>query len=469
MAESAESPLSLSLTDRTRSKTGLGRCMRKRYLSTAFGPTGYGMTASSESLPLATGLSVHEGIEGFARIMLKDDRLPTAEETRDIVRDAQIAYKEKVEERGFLGIIAGPMTDETIKEQASLIAGLIWAVRLKFLPWLHQGYKLVAAEEERLHFLSCTCGAGPLDAQEHMRRGCTGVVLMIRTDLLAQRRGASTLAYFEAKTTGWESAAWSEQWETDPQLALGTLDCQQRYGAEVTELYILGIGKGRRQKDKYDPDERKKQMSPLCYGYARPGNPPLAPDDWLPAYEWVNEAGETKRASRAHKRRGVWTLPESDWPTWLAYHGQDLEMPPEEFWVRMLPPSVLDKVCFLLGPMNRQDQQLASLRTSMLADELRWRDIQWALYEAQERGLGWATPAYQTLLDQLVPCSWQCRPFGKEHQCEFVPICHRMEGWADPLATGKFKPRRPHHAAELAQAVARGLLVADTADVEEEE
>ena len=409
-------------TDRTRSKTGLGRCARKRYLSTAFGPTGYGITASSESLPLATGLAVHEGIEGFARILLKEDRLPTQEEVRAIVSASQAAYREKVDARGFLGMLQGPATDETIEEQATLIAGLIWAARLKFLPWLHQGYKVISAEEERLHFLSCTCGAGPLEAAEHIRRGCTGVALMLRRDLLAQRRGTSTLAYFAAKTTGWESEAWAEQWETDPQLALGTLDCEQTYGMEVTELYILGIGKGRRVKDKADPDQRKRQLSPLCYGYCRPGNPPLSTDDWLPAYEWVDENGETKRASRQHKRRGVWELVKSDWTTWGAYHAQDPDMPPEEFWVRQLPTSVLDKVCFLLGPMNRQDQQLTSLRTSMAADEERWREIGWLLYEAQTGGqpnrpsVPWSAPDFQALLDKLVPCSWQCRPFARSRR-----------------------------------------------------
>jgi hypothetical protein len=463
-------PVNLWLTDRTRSKTGLGRCQRKRYLSTSFGPTGYGITPRSESLPLATGLAVHEGLEAFAGILRQYDRLPTAEETRAIVGDCVARYKVKVEARGFLGILRGPMTDEIILEQSALIAGLIWAVRLKFLPWFHEGYKVLECETERLHFLSCTCGAGPLPADQHIARGCQGIVLMRRTDLLAERRGAGTLAYFEAKTTGWESDAWSEQWETDPQLALGTLDAQKDFGREVTELYIVGIGKGRRVKDKYEEggQGRKKQQSALCYGYCRPGNPPLAADDWLPAYEWVNDAGETKRASRAHRRRGVWELPQSDWPTWQAYHKQAPEMPPEEFWVRMLPVGVLDKVCFLIGPMNRQDQQLQSLRASMAADEARWQQTLWTLWEAQQQH-AWESPEFQQLLDQLVPCSWMCRPFGKEHQCEFVPICHRDQGWQDPLGSGRYVPRRPHHAAELQQAVARGLLPEQAEDAIDEE
>ena len=134
----------------------------------------------------------------------------------------------------------------------------------------------------------------------------------------------------------------------------------------------------------------------------------------------------------------------------------------------MLPPSILDKVCFLIGPMNRQDVQLQSLRTSMIADEERWQETLWKLYEAQQQQ-PWESPEFQTLLDQLVPCSWQCRPFGKEHQCEFVWICHRDQGWADPLGSGKYIARRPHHTAELEQAVARGLLVEETEEVDEDE
>ena len=195
-------PLTLWLFDRTRSKTGLGRCMRKRYLSNHFGSTGYGITHKSDSLPLATGKSVHEGLEAFGQILLTDDRLPTQEETRAIVSSVQATYKKRAEERGFLGILKGPATDETIAEQLALISGLIWVLRLKFLPWLHEQYRVLEVEQERLHFLSCTCGAGPLEAAEHVRRGCTGIALMLRSDLLAERRGTRTLAYFEGKTIG---------------------------------------------------------------------------------------------------------------------------------------------------------------------------------------------------------------------------------------------------------------------------
>jgi hypothetical protein len=42
-------------------------------------------------------------------------------------------------------------------------------------------------------------------------------------------------------------------------------------------------------------------------------------------------------------------------------------------------------------------------------------------------------------------------------------------GWDDPLGSGQYQPRLPHHTPELQQAIARGLLPAEAATVEEEE
>lgn len=497
-----DAPLTLWLTDRSRYKLSQGRCQGARYLGYHFGPTGYGITSKADSLPLATGLYTHVGVQKFCTILQTTDQLPTLEQTRIIIAETCAQYVQRVEDRGFLGILGGEHTLETITEQRVLISGLLWALRLKLLPWIHSQYRILSVEQERLHMLSCTCGAGPLDALQHIARGCQGKVLMLRTDILGQRRGATTLAYFEVKTTGWESDAWAEQWESDPQLGLGTLDVDKLFGAEVQELYIVGLNKGPRRKDKDDPTGRRKQLSYLCYGYKQPGNPPMTSDDWHPAYEWTDDHGETKRTNRAHRRTGIWEIEKGDWPTWQAYAGQDPGLTSEEFWVRMLPASVLDKICFVLGPMNRQDHQIASMRIALEADETRWQAVLWELYQLQVGGhtldcdctggeqgeglvsipheascasnrvapaYGWATPEFQARLDALVPKSWNCRPFGKDHQCQFFGICHKEEGWQDPIGSGKYQPRLPHHAAELEQAIARGLLTAEAAEFEEGE
>jgi hypothetical protein len=465
-------------TDRSRFETGTGRCAMQRYLRYHAGPTGYGYTTRSQSVPLSTGTATHTGLEGLAQILRLHDRLPTQEEVRAIIGTAREKYEKTLTAKGFRGggLYSGPVVDETIREQSALIHGLIWTMALRFFPWLHQHYKVLQVEEERLHFTTCTCGAGPLPQADHDARGCQGRALMIRTDILGQHRVGSQLAYFEGKTTGWESDAWAEQWETKPQLGLGTLDLERKYGQEVSEIYIVGMQKGARKKDEGktlaegDPLQgMRRQQSALCYGYRRPANPPLAREDWVPSYEWVNEAGEVKRKSKAHTRAGVWEIAKGDWPLWLAYHADDPELTPEEFWARQLPASVLDKIVFVLGPMNRQDTQLKSLLTCLDAEEAHWQDTLWQIYEYQQQpGCGWGSPNMQAMLDRWVPRSWECRRYGKEHQCEFIPICFKHSGWQDPTAMG-FIPRRPHHAPELQQAIDRGLLVAESEEFEEEE
>ena len=459
----------LWFTDRSRFEVGLGRCPRQRYLRFHFGPTGYGLARKGESVPLATGSYYAKGIEFLLQGVKEANELPDTFLVRQAVKHARDAYERRLVAKGFRSALTNPFSEETIREQSVLIGGLIWAFALRFLPWLLEHYRIVEVEQERLHFLHCTCGLGThiIDQALHDGRRCQGIALQIRVDILAQHRHTSSLAYFECKTTGWDSDAWAEQWETKPQLGLGTLDLEKRYQNEVTEIYIVASGKGIRKKDKNSEDQMRRQQTSLCYGYCRPGNPPLAKDDWLPAYEWKDLAGETKRASRAHKRRGVWELEKSDWTIWQAYKQDDPDLSYDEFWFRQLPPSVLDRASFVIGPLNRQDLQLASIRRSMLAEEQRWQAILWELYEYQQQH-PWSSPEFQAKLDALVPCSWNCRPFGKEHECEMTSLCFREAGWEDPMMTGKFQPRLPHHAPETEQAEARGLLVVDSTELDEE-
>src|SRR5262245_1611117 len=93
-------PLTLWLTDRSRHEPAF-RCPRARYLGHHFGPTGYGITARRESLPLVTGLSVHEGLEAFAAVLAREDRLPDLHETRAVIAAVGDAYASKVEARGY--------------------------------------------------------------------------------------------------------------------------------------------------------------------------------------------------------------------------------------------------------------------------------------------------------------------------------------------------------------------------------
>lgn len=410
-----------------------------------------------------TGSYTHQALELIFKEVEKTDQIPAEGFIRDAILYAQVEYDKRIEARGFRGILGTAQTEQTITEQKLLLAGMIWAFCRTILPWMLGTYRVIQAEVESSYVLDCSCGLLPTDdLRQHSARNCTGVALQLRQDVLTENRTSHNLAYFETKTTGWIGESWAPQWETKPQLALGTLGVQEKFGREVSELYIVGLYKGRRVKvEAEDGTTSRRQESPFVQGYCRPGNPPLMPDDWLPAYQWIDPTtGEKKTAKREYKKRSIAELAESDWPA--ARGISDIS----KFWIDFLPPSVVDQQVFLVGPMNRQDAQLTALKRQLVGEERRWQQTLWDLHE-HARSYAWSSEEFQAQLDHLVPASWDCRPYGLEHECEFVDLCFKHAGWEDPLATGHYVPRRPHHQHELDQAIERGLLPAEADQAEE--
>ena len=447
-------------TDRSAYLTGVGRCPRERYLSRHSGPTGYGLVRVAESLPLVTGTHVHMALEGLLRYLQETDQLPSLEVVQAEIARAVTAYEARVAARGYRGLLGGESVESVLVEQQCLLGGLVWAFNRTLLPWIHREFRVVAVEQERVYVLDCTCGLPPAAGHEaHRDRDCAGIGLQLRQDVLAERRRGGGLAYLEFKTSGRTADTFAEQWETRPQFGLGTLMAP----GEVTELYVIGLAKGQRRKD--TTTGGLYQASPFCYGYCRPGNPPLTTEDWLPSYQWIDEEGRTRRAPRDYVRTPISALLHSGYLADVATSLPDVI----RAWVDVLPEPTVREQVFLVGPLNRQDAQLAALLRGITAEERRWQDRLWTLYGAAQAGLSWADPQFQAELDRLVPQSWECRRFGSRHECEFAELCFQRQGWQDPIGGGRYQPRCPHHTPELEQAVARGLLVEQTAGPTEDE
>lgn len=471
MADQPASPLLFWLTDRSHYEMGVGKCARERLLSKHAGPTGYGFVAKAESLPLATGTYLHQAAAHLFTHLYQTQSLPTTQVIREALSHATGEYEKVIAERGFRGLLASESSEEVIREQCALLTGMVWALALKFLPWFHQNYEVVEVEQENLVILECACGLSLTDdASLHVERGCDGIALQRRRDLVGKSRTTGKLAYFELKTTGLEVNRFMEEWEIKPQLSLGTLRAEEQWGAPISELYVIGLYKGYRGKvrDEQDKVIGVRQESPFCYGYKRPGNPPLATDDWKASYRYTDESGKRKQVTKDYQKTGSWLLSESDWPIWVTNFQNDPQITPAECWVRTLPDQVLESQLYLLGPFNPQPIQTQMLVTSIVGEERRWQERLWDLFTLQQQH-GWSSPEVQAYLDRHIPCSWNCRPYGANHQCVYLPICLKGEGWEDPLGTGRFVPRRPHHQPELDQAVARGLLPTEGQTVEEQE
>ena len=457
-------PTIIQLTDRSRIDTGLDRCQRARLLNYHWGPSGYGITRKAQSIPLATGTLYHEALAHILKYVQHDDALPPGSVVRDACRLACAAYDKGVALRGLVD--EGHRLEEVANEQKALICGFVWSFTLSLLPWLHEQAKIVSVEHDDAKVLACTCGLGDLigDLDDHQQRDCEGVGFQFRLDLVTEYRARpGVLSYWEFKGTSQVGEMFESKWETSPQFALGAVMEQERLGHPIAEAWVIGLIKGRREGDTYNPETKRRegdqrQQSPLCYGYYKPANPPLEEEDFQAEYEYHDEWGKNHRLGKQYQKRGIWTLAST-----LGYSEQSGEgvpggISPSEFWCKWMPADLLAKQIMLIGPLPINQVLSQGVIEELIAEEQRWKNIHWELYQALEASeWDWTRPTYQSALRRLVPRSWSCRRFGKKHACQYEPICFEHQGWGQPLENG-FIPRRPHHQAEMDQLTARGLV-----------
>lgn len=457
-SDTPQPPLLLSLTDRSRIEDRRSVCSRKFYLTYAAGASSYGWAPKAQSIPLATGTAYHLVVQRIAEYLLQHDRLPPDELVDVALREAATAYRAKVEAGGWLNVEQEgvEVVRQLLDEQIALLTGVSWAWVLEILPWFHEEFKVVAAEQEDIAVISCTCGLGDdFGLVEHHRlRGCTGIGLMCRPDMLAERRTTGALTYHEIKGTSQAGERFETQWEVMAQIRAATLASERRLARPVEEVWIHGLIKGSRRHEKdYQTGDYSgpiRQSSVFCYGYRRPPNPPFNDEDWLPQYEWFDAEGSRHRASKQHRKSAVWLN-----PAW----GQDT-VARASYWAKWIPAEVRRKQLIMIGPLNRNPRMTESFLRELSAEERDVAEKLWRVYDVLEANrFDWSASAVQVILDETFPRSYACRRYGLSHRCAYEPLCFYHEGWQDPVGSGRYVQRRPHHQPELDQAIARGVLV----------
>ncbi len=454
--------MALWYVDRSRYELGLGRCLRARYLRYHSGPSGYGMQRKAESMPLIVGGRIHDALAPVLLHVQQTDQLPTDEAIRSAILFSTTEYGNAVRAHGMqqVGEVDKTALNLLIREQTALLTGLVWSWCLEVLPWVHHSFRIISVEQEEELVLGCTCGLGDSIGTfaDHEARGCNGIGVMGRGDFLADlRESPGTFSYHEFKTTSYSSERWESEWETKLQFALGMLGSERRLGVEFSEHYVHGLFKGARRRQRADGDVGRSytgpkiQDSPLVHAWCKPAAPPFETDEWAAQYDWVDEFGKGRRLGKGWTRRPVWEymLPVE------VEAGYD----PVEYWVRFIPEDVRRKQLQLVGPMNRQAVMLAAIPTQLIGHETQWRDDLFELYEAAAAigPMYWTDPTFQRTLDSLIPQSWECRRYGKEHRCEFERVCFHEPGWEDPLGSTVYVLRRPLHEHEMSQMKERGL------------
>lgn len=424
-------------------------CPRFRYLSNHWGPTGYGIQPSRQSIPLATGSRVHDVLHPVLQYCVEHDQLPPNEIVGQAALNALEAYRSSVQTQGLSywgdSDPQGKAFSRMVQEQEHLIVGLpmLWVIHQ--LPRLLQDWRIVLAEPREVSVYRCTCGLGDgiPPWQAHVERQCEGIGLQSGPDLIAQHRRSDSYRYDEFKTRGAPlTDAWAEGFETRVQVQLGTLGVEQKLGIEIEQVYLHGLCKGQYRTNK---ELGEYQDSRLCWAWKKAAAPPFTEDEWAYEYEWWDaQENRSRRLGKGYDR------------TWVGEFPGGLPA-----WIQTLPEYTVSKMLRTVGPLPRNPfvKQAALSQWVNLEDGIRWKLGQ--LYDILEAAqFNWARADVQETLDDFFPQSWDCQRFGRRYACAMKPICHREPGWQDPLSNG-FVPRRPHHPAEMNQAVARGLVPAD--------
>lgn len=426
------------------------RCPMRRYLKYHF--HGFGITRKAQSLPRVTGQYLHAALRPVMAYVRDHDQIPPDDVVREAVRDAIVRYRKAVDLRGLTGLGADDRVGMIVNEQVSLLEGLVWTYRLDVLPWWHEQYRTVFVEEEQPVVLGCTCGLGDRigSLADHDGRDCYGVGWQTRGDAIGEKRSSGTHAYLEFKTTGALGEWWGAQWEDKVQFLAGVLGAEAALGQPVDESWVVGLSKGR-SEGTYNPETGKKdgeayQQSVFCYGYYDPSKVPAGEGKWYPRYKYVGGDGKNHNVPKSARRRPVWEI-----------EGVPAPMTPVEYWTNWIGREERVREVQWVGPLFRDAAMLEQFLAELIPSEQGWAEDIQAIEAAIERD-GWSAPSTQQTLAAFVQRTWECKRFGKKYECEFHPICFKQALWEDPLASGIYIPRVPHHADELAQARAYGEL-----------
>jgi hypothetical protein len=473
------------LTSRSAFEAGSQNCAMRRYLNYHAGPYGYGFARKATSVPLATGSYAHLGCTETAKWILDARQATGVQPTSapdDVIRwAADCAVQKYLRVVARRGVLTFAQDDEAslarlqllIAEQSTLIEGLIWTWCLVRLPQILSEYEILHVEEEESYVLDCTCGLGSGlgELDDHEARGCNGIGLMSKPDILARRYSDAAVGYCELKTAGEARRSWADAWERKQQFLIGAQAAERRLGEPVTHAWVEGLVKGRRSRDYGDSDGPKRQQSCLAYGYWQAPNPPLSVGGWLPAYESYDAEGIKHTPSRAksggHRKLGLW-----EGVTEELFPGLPEGMSRMEYWVKYLVGNWqwnLQKNLSVVGPLPKRAELIEKAERSFITEERLWQDRVWRVYDfSAATGKTWGDPDFHRHLDSVVPRSWNCDPFGPDHPCPYQPLCFEHEGWQQPVVGGTFVFRSPHHLPEAEQMKARGYEF-DPALMEEED
>jgi hypothetical protein len=413
------------LTDRSRIMSGLQDCPTKRYWEYHSGQYQMGIVSKGFSIDLWTGITMHGMLETVLRLY---------KSAQDAVNGAQIGV-EAVDRATLRAEIQASLAssiaearahgfeDESntnlefiLKEQSSLAEGLVWGWIRACLPKFLQDYEIIAIEQEL-----------PLDvvANEWGNHKRLDIRLQTRPDIVLRSRSTGKLVIADWKSKGASkiSDSYVKEFIDSVQMAVGTLATEKHFGEKVESYSIFVMLKGSREvfESRGKVSSTKRNYSHLLYAKFACPQPPFSDGSFELKGYWVD-----KQCSFEQE--------------WLRTDPNQSIM---EAWVERLPIETLWELYAEIGPYPRQDFMALDFLEVLKGEEQKWDKINTELKGAYPDS-------------KLVPKSYECHKYGKT--CSFYNLCFKVgDAYKDPVGSGKFIYRTPHHTDEMIQAEKNGV------------
>jgi len=365
-------------------------CPRLRYLAYHFGHTG--LEPRTARMPLVAGIHYHQALAEIC----------SGRHVELAVASAIVKFQAEVIERG-LATVSEEDLQFVLDEQTALLEGMVRGWHHVRYPRLLDEYDIFDVERE-------------FEFEPE-----PGFVLMQRFDFVVRHRTTRRLRIGDFKGLAFVGDDWSKKQQHDAQWKLTLEGAEAHYGEPVDGVIVEGLIKGYRRKETAKASPwfgRKLQQSPYCYGYTDGTD---------------FQAGYTSR--KGWYKTPVWEV-----------------MTPKEWFDRVLTDpngdfNLADQ--FVVEPdiCPPRHERRRWLRQA-IHQELLWAETCEQLKRAQ---LDMDEDAFSDLLDLLAPQhDNRCVKFGWDNRCPFLEsVCFNEGALADPVGTGEFVPRVPHHEGEL--------------------
>ncbi len=396
-------------------------CPRKRYWE--YEHLGTGISPKAHSVPLLTGIALHE-------VMAK---VASGFGVEDALAEALAAHGEAIAERG-LDIDGNADVIMVVTEQRAIIEGLARA-------WVRARKPLFDAEYEVVLLPDVEPQGGPPNQQgpyierEDIATLAPGVELMVRADLVVRRRLDGALGIIDFKSFGYVPSDWEAVWDHSTPRLSQVLGVEARMGEKVEFVCVEGMYKGYKiSKGK----EKGLLQSPLICGYM---------NDDKDKFEWDSElaSGCANCGHRAHKGKGCTEQfcqcrNHSYWNKFRVWN----EMGVAEWVEKCLPEAACAAQFVTTTPLVRDQgrldswvRQAVSIETGVARDRDTVNQFKFGSGE------------WVAALDQCFPQHFgHCHAFNGS-PCPFVKVCFESMPDQEPLETGSYVARRPHHSTEV--------------------